>query len=119
MRHWTSDINTYMFDRIERSDDSCYIWQGSYNSDGYPLVRKKGYTGYAHRIAYTLAVGAIPEGQEIHHTCARTGCVNPAHMRLIARDKHRQMPRRTRVRSGDGYAPAIAIPPDRRVHNWY
>lgn len=36
----------------------------------------------AHRIAYTIANGPIPDGALIDHVCHNRGCVNPEHLRL-------------------------------------
>ncbi|WP_352241760.1 HNH endonuclease signature motif containing protein [Microbispora sp. NBRC 16548] len=36
----------------------------------------------AHRFAYERTKGPIPEGAQLHHTCARRACVNPDHLQL-------------------------------------
>jgi hypothetical protein len=64
---------------------SCWTWTGATNSSGYGHL-KVGVgraTTLAHRFAYGLLVGAIPEGLLIDHLCRNRRCVNPAHMELV------------------------------------
>ncbi len=42
-----------------------------------------GRNGYAHRFAYELAHGPIPEGKEIDHLCPNTLCVNDDHLEAV------------------------------------
>jgi hypothetical protein len=36
----------------------------------------------AHRIAYALIKGAIPDGQIVRHRCDNPGCCNPKHLEI-------------------------------------
>ncbi|MFF4531456.1 HNH endonuclease signature motif containing protein [Streptomyces sp. NPDC001407] len=38
---------------------------------------------YAHRTAYSLMVGEVPDGLQIDHLCRNALCVNPAHLEPV------------------------------------
>lgn len=48
----------------------------------------------AHRVAYELRNGPIPEGQQVHHTCEHKWCVNPDHLSLTTLDGHNAIHRK-------------------------
>lgn len=54
---------------------SCYKGYGQFFIHGRSMVR-------AHRVAYELSVGPIPEGMQIDHVCLNRICVRPDHLRL-------------------------------------
>lgn len=62
----------------------CWQWTGAI-SDGYGSFGEghKGRTHLAHRFAYELTVGPIPEGMQLDHRCSNRRCVNPAHLRPV------------------------------------
>lgn len=68
------------------ADDECWEWTGSLNALGYgvftwsptPYAPLKA---YAHRVAWELTHGEIPEGLVVRHRC-RGKCVNPNHLEL-------------------------------------
>lgn len=62
---------------------SCLDWNGWTNDDGYAYVRHDGRDQPAHRVVYELAVGPIPPGHEIDHTCRRRCCIRPAHLEAV------------------------------------
>lgn len=42
-----------------------------------------GDDSYAHQLAYQLAIGPIPQGLWIDHTCRNRWCVNAAHLEAV------------------------------------
>lgn len=61
----------------------CWEWTGSKTSGGYGNVRFQGRNVYAHRLAYTLHRGAIPDGLVIDHLCRNRSCVRPDHLEPV------------------------------------
>lgn len=61
------------------SEDECWIWRGALHSAGYGTLGDR----YAHRIAYELKVGPIPQGYDIDHLCRVRPCVNPKHLEAV------------------------------------
>ncbi|MFJ3037756.1 HNH endonuclease signature motif containing protein [Streptomyces tendae] len=51
------------------------------NGNGY--FRLRGTNQYAHRAAYELARGPIPDGLVIDHLCRNTACANPEHLEAV------------------------------------
>ena len=76
--------------RVTKTDD-CWLWTGARNDDGYGQIRIDGKNKYAHRVAYELLVGPIPQGMMLDHRSAcPKNCVNPEHLRLADRSQNAQ-----------------------------
>ena len=63
--------------------EGCWIWSGSVDFYGYGVVAYKGKTLFAHRVAYELESGPIPDGLRIDHICHTPLCVRPDHLRVV------------------------------------
>lgn len=69
-------------DHVEKSA-GCWLWMGAINRRGYGLVSIGNHrVRQAHRAAYELFVGPIPEGRWVLHTCDVPRCVRPDHLFL-------------------------------------
>lgn len=72
--------------RVEKGD-GCWLWHGT-RCDGYGHFRGHGKSRGAHRIAYELLIGPVPEGLELDHLCRNRGCVNPAHLEPVTHEEN-------------------------------
>lgn len=63
--------------------DTCWLWTGATRPTGYGQFWLNGQCIGAHRAAYLLLVGPIPEGLQLDHLCRTPRCVNPAHLEPV------------------------------------
>lgn len=67
---------------VDRTGE-CWEWTGCRDRDGYGITGKTFGTTRAHRVAYLLETGPVPDGLVIDHLCRNRGCVNPAHLEAV------------------------------------
>lgn len=66
-----------------KKTDTCWLWMGAVNTTGYGMAnlpRQKNIV--AHRLAYTMLKGPIPDSLRALHKCDTPRCVNPDHIFL-------------------------------------
>ena len=91
-----------LFNAKLKWNGGCLEWQGSTASAmGYGYLRRKGKNYYAHRYAWTLEYGEIPQDMVVRHTCDNPLCCNLEHLVLGTRKQNSQdMVRRGRSSKG-------------------
>ena len=68
--------------RVQKGD-GCWEWTGKVATTGYGRIKIDGREHGAHRVAYRLAFGEIPEGLQVHHRCENRRCVRPEHLEAV------------------------------------
>lgn len=63
-----------------RSENECWIWRGY--AQRYGRIGFRGRLQLAHRVAFQLARGEIPNDLHVLHRCDNTKCCNPSHLFL-------------------------------------
>lgn len=84
MRNDTTLLQRF-WSKVDREpDDGCWVWSGTRGGSGrYGMVRNEfGEVEFAHRVAWRLANGSIPDGLFVCHHCDYPPCVRPTHLFL-------------------------------------
>src|SRR6266568_5486930 len=89
--------------KVDRSG-ACWLWTAHVGEDGYGTFSLDGHHQRAHRIAWVLLRGPIPEGLQIDHLCRVRACVNPDHLEPVTQ--------RENILRGEGISALCA----RRTH---
>lgn len=93
------------WEKVDQSGgaSACWLWTGAKTAGGYGRFDD----GVAHRFAYRDAVGPIPNGLDLDHTChtkacdggvdcPHRACVNPAHLEPVTRSENLERGNMTR-----------------------
>jgi hypothetical protein len=71
------------FQRYTVVIDDCLEWIGARNQGGYGVIQVNGRPCRAHRVAYEMAHGPIPDDLPLDHLCRNRACVRPDHLEVV------------------------------------
>ncbi len=95
MARTTQTIEERFLARVDQcGPDECWLWITTSTSAYGTFRLDSGRYVVAHRFAYELLVGPIPDGLTLDHLCRKTRCVNPAHLEPVT---HSENSRRSAV----------------------
>lgn len=101
-------------------ENSCHIWVGSKNKQGYGNFRVGGKFVSSHRFSWTVSRGPIPENMCVCHDCPsgdNPSCVNAFHMFLgSVGDNNRDKAKKGGCRPPTGEKHGLNLHPERRAY---
>jgi hypothetical protein len=65
------------------AETGCIEWTGRVGHKGYAQIRVGDRRPVAHRVAWELERGPIPEGMVIDHLCRNRRCINVDHLEVV------------------------------------
>lgn len=78
-------VEERLWEKVAKSD-TCWLWTGAKcggGRGGYGSIRIGRSTKKAHRVAWELTNGPVPEGMKLDHICHNRACVRPDHLRVV------------------------------------
>lgn len=89
----------------------CWRWTACTDDAAYGQFKFRGVALWAHRFAYALFRGTIPDALQIDHACDNPNCVNPHHLRRQTQARNIARSNRQRATKRPALATACVFPP--------
>lgn len=83
----TESQQQFFWSKIDKTGDGCWPWKSTIDRDGYGQQGFKKKNLRAHRLAWELTYGPIPEGMQILHRCDVRNCCNVKDHLFLGSDK--------------------------------
>lgn len=92
---------TRAYSRVRFNPNACWLWPRRRTRQGYGMLGLRMDGRYhqflAHRVAYEILKGPIPEDMELDHTCRTRACYNPAHLEPVTGAENTQRSRAAKL----------------------
>lgn len=76
-------VEERFWSKVDKSGE-CWLWTAGKTGGGYGHFHPAADGPVrAHRLAYEMVIGPIPEGMQLDHLCRVRHCVNPAHLEPV------------------------------------
>ena len=76
-------LNKYVVDK-----NGCWAYTGKIEKNGYGAFYYRQSTYKAHRVAYEILVGPIPDKLVLDHLCKNKSCINPSHLEPVSQKEN-------------------------------
>lgn len=67
---------------VKNGQDECWFWSAGKSRGRYGQFWMEGRVEGAHRVAWAIKNGVVPDGMHVLHRCDNPTCVNPSHLWL-------------------------------------
>lgn len=85
---------------LRRGPEQCWPWMRGRIGDGYGIAPWKGKQTVAHKVAWMLTNGDVPDGYQVDHRCHDESCTlgdkcphrqccNPRHLQLVTQAQNK------------------------------
>ena len=87
-RRTPDDVLDHLAANFELDEHGCWVWTSRLTKEGYASMTWRPaddapVIAGGHRLAWTVAVDAVPAGLVIDHLCRNRACVNPDHLEPV------------------------------------
>lgn len=91
---------------------ACWTYLGGRDKDGYGIISIANRSRRAHRVAFEVWIGKIPDSLCVLHSCDNPPCVNPAHL-FLGTDLDNARDRDAKGRGASGDRSGARLHPER------